>query len=189
MISVKAIEDLLPQTQCGECGYSGCRPYAEALATGKALINRCPPGGVSTVKTLAALLGVDARPYLAEAEINTRPPSLAFIVEQECIGCKKCINACPVDAIVGSGKLMHSVLEHECTGCGLCLPACPMDCIEMHPISKANFDKSRARERFNAKEKRLQAKRQSPIINNAVSTPDKKSYILEALARVRAKKK
>src|SRR5262245_47873183 len=127
MASVEEIDAVLPQTQCGECGYPGCLPYAQALAHGLASIHQCPPGGVATLQALGKLCEVDAAPYLEEMEKKTRMPSVARIREAECIGCTKCIQACPVDAIIGSAKRMHAILEQECTGCGLCLPPCPVD--------------------------------------------------------------
>jgi len=126
------VDNILPQTQCGQCGYAGCRPYAEAIAAEEADINRCPPGGEATVIALAELLGREAKPLEAEAP---RVPSRALIDEAECIGCTKCIQACPVDAIVGAAKQMHTVLAAECTGCDLCVEPCPVDCIEMVPIA------------------------------------------------------
>lgn len=128
---VDQIDALLPQTQCGQCGHPGCRPYAESIAQGEA-INRCPPGGDSTIEALAHLLGRDPLPLDAEADANSEK-RVAFIREAECIGCTKCIQACPVDAIVGAAKLMHTVIVDECTGCDLCVAPCPVDCIEMRP--------------------------------------------------------
>ncbi|MGJ8625161.1 MAG: electron transport complex subunit RsxB [Yoonia sp.] len=124
------VEELLPQTQCGQCGYPGCRPYAEAIAGGDQ-INKCPPGGEATITALADLLGVEATPLDAAEEAV---PSVAYIREDECIGCTKCIQACPVDAILGSAKHMHTVIVSECTGCDLCVEPCPVDCIDMLPI-------------------------------------------------------
>ncbi|SHI19766.1 electron transport complex subunit RsxB [Ferrimonas marina] len=129
---VEQIEQTLPQTQCGQCGYPGCRPYAEAIASGEAPINRCPPGGEATIAKLADMLGVEAPALEGEAD-NT--PKVAFIIEEDCIGCTKCIQACPVDAIVGTGKQMHTVIADQCTGCDLCVEPCPVDCIEMRPIA------------------------------------------------------
>lgn len=127
---VDRIDKLLPQTQCGQCDYPGCRPYAEAIARGDADINQCPPGGTATIEALADLLGRDAKPLNAEhgSEDVRR---VAVIDEDLCIGCTLCIQACPVDAIVGASKQMHTVIESECTGCDLCLPPCPVDCIDM----------------------------------------------------------
>ena len=128
------IDSLLPQTQCGQCGYAGCRPYAEAIATSEAPINKCPPGGETTMLALADLLDVEPMELDEEAGKTPEQPEVAVIIEDECIGCTLCIQACPVDAIVGSAKHMHTVIESECTGCELCLPPCPVDCIIMVPI-------------------------------------------------------
>ena len=117
---VDQICDLLPQTQCGQCGYPGCRPYAEAISDGDA-INKCPPGGEATIAELANLLDVEAQPLDAEHG-EEKPRAIAYIREPECIGCTKCIQACPVDAILGAAKLMHTVIVDECTGCDLCVP-------------------------------------------------------------------
>lgn len=131
---VNQIDRLLPQTQCAQCGYPGCRPYAEAVATGNAEINQCPPGGESGVAALANLLGKTVIPLNEEFGIE-KPVALAVIREAECIGCTLCIKACPVDAIVGAAKLMHTVISEHCTGCELCLPPCPVDCIDLIPKS------------------------------------------------------
>ncbi len=125
---VEQIDNILPQTQCGQCGYPGCRPYAEAIANGDE-INKCPPGGDAGVKALAELLGRDAKPL--DESLEESQPTVAYIREDECIGCTKCIQACPVDAIVGAPKLMHTVIIDECTGCDLCVAPCPVDCIDM----------------------------------------------------------
>jgi len=131
---VERLDRLLPQTQCGQCGFDGCRPYAEAMASGDAGIDRCPPGGDPGARALARLLGVPALPY--DRSRGTHAPALvAAIVDADCIGCTKCIQACPVDAIVGASKLMHAVIAPLCTGCELCLPACPVDCIVMEPAA------------------------------------------------------
>ena len=127
---VERLDRLLPQTQCGQCGFAGCRPYAEAMARGEAGIDHCPPGGDAGALALARLLGVPALPYDRGRGLQS-PPQVALIVEADCIGCTKCIQACPVDAIVGANKLMHTVLPTLCTGCELCVPACPVDCIVM----------------------------------------------------------
>ncbi len=128
---VDQIDDILPQTQCGQCGYPGCRPYAEAIANGDA-INKCPPGGDAAIKKLADLLGVTA-PALDSAQ-TPAVKRVAFIREDECIGCTKCIQACPVDAILGASKQMHTVISNECTGCDLCVEPCPVNCIDMVPL-------------------------------------------------------
>jgi len=134
---VDQINQVLPQTQCGQCGYPGCKPYANAIVEGEA-INRCPPGGEAGIKALAELLEVD----VLTLDENCGEESLtqvAVIVEKDCIGCTKCIQVCPVDAIVGAAKLMHTVIESECTGCDLCAPVCPVDCIEM-PYVRTTFN-------------------------------------------------
>jgi electron transport complex protein RnfB len=127
---VDRIDEILPQTQCGQCGYPGCRPYAEAIASGEADINQCPPGGEAGVRALADLLGREPKPLDPEHG-EEKPRTVAVIDEAACIGCTLCIQACPVDAIIGAPKLMHTVIEAECTGCDLCLPPCPVDCITM----------------------------------------------------------
>ena len=134
---VEQINEVLPQTQCGQCGYPGCKPYAEAIADGEA-INRCPPGGEAGIKALAELLDVEII-ELDESCGEEILPRVAVIREDECIGCTKCIQACPVDAIVGAAKQMHTVIESECTGCDLCVPPCPVDCIDM-PTIKPTID-------------------------------------------------
>lgn len=132
---VEQIDALLPQTQCGQCGHPGCRPYAEAIANEGEAINHCPPGGEDTIHALADLLGVDFIPLDAEHGIEAALPKVAYIREDECIGCTKCIQACPVDAILGAAKKMHTVIVDECTGCDLCVEPCPVDCIDMVEIS------------------------------------------------------
>jgi electron transport complex protein RnfB len=130
---VEHIDALLPQTQCGRCTFSGCRPYAEAIAQGAADINQCPPGGERTAAALARLMGVDAKPVGKEFGVAPDYPVVAYIDEAACIGCTKCIQACPVDAIVGASRFMHTVIAADCTGCELCIPPCPVDCIVMQP--------------------------------------------------------
>lgn len=127
------IDALLPQTQCGQCQYPGCRPYAQAIASGEADINQCPPGGDETVAALANLLGKQPKPLDKEFGEH-KAPAVAFIIEQDCIGCVKCIPPCPVDAILGASKQMHTVIASECTGCELCIAPCPVDCIIMLPV-------------------------------------------------------
>lgn len=201
MISIDAIDAILPQTQCGECGYSGCRPYAEALARQAASIDHCPPGGVETVKALGALLNIDPAPYLEAVAQATRPPAVAVIREAECIGCTKCIQACPVDAIIGTAKHMHVVIPHECTGCGLCVAPCPVDCIDLHEQPQHTYDKALARTHFNQRhirllrqeqekealyqEKRLAATQSEDKLDEKRAKQD---YILKAMERVKAKR-
>ncbi|MCW9023836.1 MAG: electron transport complex subunit RsxB [Gammaproteobacteria bacterium] len=129
------IDSILPQTQCGQCGYPGCRPYAEAIAKGKAPINQCPPGGEAVIHALSDLLGVDPIPLDEELEVKEEK-TVVVIDEQICIGCTLCIQACPVDAILGAAKHMHTVIKSECTGCNLCIPPCPVDCIYIVPAEE-----------------------------------------------------
>jgi len=133
------LEALLPQTQCTQCGYAGCKPYAQAIARGEAGIDQCPPGGEAGVRALAELLGRAPGPVNPAHGVE-KPPQVAYIREAECIGCTKCIQACPVDAIVGASKLMHTVIAELCTGCELCLPPCPVDCIDLVATARAPLD-------------------------------------------------
>ncbi len=163
---IQRIDALLPQTQCGKCGHPGCKPYAEGIARGEA-INKCPPGGAPTIQAIAELLHVPILPL--DAPNGPVPPQIAFIREAECIGCTKCIQACPVDAIVGAAKQMHTVITDQCTGCELCVVPCPVDCIDILPLAEpeAGAQRQRAdqfRERFefrNARLARDEARRQA----------------------------
>ena len=131
---VDRIDSLLPQTQCGQCSFPGCRPYATAIANGEADINQCPPGGETTIIALADLLDRDPKPLNPENGVAQEVKKVAVIDEPKCIGCTLCIQACPVDAILGAAKQMHTVIASECTGCDLCVEPCPVDCITMEPI-------------------------------------------------------
>lgn len=133
---VDKVDSILPQTQCGQCGFAGCRPYAEAITSGEADINRCPPGGETVILALADLLGVDPKP-LDEEVGEEKTKMVAFIDEPICIGCTLCLQACPVDAICGAAKQMHTIIESECTGCELCVEPCPVDCIYMIPVKES----------------------------------------------------
>ena len=164
----ESIDALLPQTQCTRCGYPTCRAYAEAIAQNRAEINQCPPGGAEGVAALARLLGRESKP-LDPAFGTEQPPLVALIDEDVCIGCTKCIQACPVDAIVGAAKRMHTIIAAECTGCELCLPPCPVDCIALVPIATAPLARSQvlhrassARKRFEAQQHRLAPLKPSP---------------------------
>ncbi len=190
-LRIKAIDALLPQTQCGKCGHPGCKPYAEGIAAGEA-INKCPPGGQATVEALAELL---QRPTLPLAETPV-PAQIAFIREAECIGCTKCIQACPVDAISGAAKLMHTVIAAECSGCELCVAPCPVDCIDILPLADAAAQAQRARadqfrRRFEARNARLarddarrQAERQARARPSAAASDH--APVQSAIERVRA---
>lgn len=137
---VDKIDALLPQTQCGQCTYPGCRPYAEAIVSGEADINQCPPGGETTIVALADLLGLDPKPLNPENGEVKKEQTVVIIDENICIGCTLCIQACPVDAILGAAKQMHTVIEEECTGCNLCIPPCPVECIYIVPVKKGIQD-------------------------------------------------
>lgn len=159
---VAAIDALLPQTQCTQCGYSGCEPYAAAIDAGEADINQCPPGGDLGIHKLAKLLRVDYKP-LNPVHGVYKPRAVALIVEADCIGCTLCIQACPVDAILGAAKAMHSVLSDECTGCELCIAPCPVDCIRMVPCAERDAATTeqaamRARQRFHFRRARLDSR-------------------------------
>jgi len=191
------IEALLPQTQCRRCGYAGCEPYARAVARREAPINQCPPGGEHTVVALAALLRVSPVP-LDPARGSPRPLSIAHIDEATCIGCTLCIAACPVDAIVGAAKLMHTVLVERCTGCELCVPPCPVDCIALAPADHAwtRADAELARDRFKARARRLErqsAKRDVPAAGAPAPSEDalrerRQAAVSAALSRARARR-
>ncbi|MBV6752433.1 electron transport complex subunit RsxB [Pseudomonas chlororaphis] len=211
MSLIQRIDALLPQTQCGKCGHPGCKPYAEGIAQGEA-INKCPPGGGETIAALAELLHVPV--LLLDPERGSAPAQVAFIREAECIGCTKCIQACPVDAIVGAAKWMHSVIVDECTGCDLCVAPCPVDCIEMHPLPIAQVvpvvgglansaeerrarteKRNRARRRFenrnarlHAEEQRKQAERLARTQRAAQPAPVATHPVQDAIARIKAQK-
>ena len=189
------IDALLPQTQCEQCGFHGCRPYAEAIAADAAGIDRCPPGGAVGIRRLAHLLDRPIVP-LDPAHGVEKPRTLARIVEADCIGCTKCIQACPVDAIVGASKLMHTVMSDDCTGCELCVPACPVDCIALEPMPLTQVDDpmhaDEARTHFQRREARLMrehARREAELAARkaAVDGGVRRNPVLEALARAKAK--
>lgn len=194
------IDALLPQTQCMQCGYAGCRPYAEAIARGEADIDRCPPGGDAGVRALAALLDQPVVPIAPECGEPVTHPEVALIDESICIGCTRCIQACPVDAIVGASKQMHTVIEAECTGCGLCLPPCPVDCIELLPSSdptplrqRAEQFRARYRARNARRARRAEARRQRRAAKHAHPGADgerarRKAEIAAAVERARARR-
>ncbi len=181
------IDAVLPQTQCRQCGYAGCRPYAAALAAGHADIDQCAPGGDDGARELATLLGVAFKPVDPRYG-TTKPPALAVIDEAVCIGCTLCIQACPVDAIVGAAKLMHTVIAQNCTGCELCLPPCPVDCISMAPSIAQRDDAERkraadrARQRFERREARL---RRAPSAAPEPALNAKQRTVQRALQRAR----
>ena len=181
------IDDLLPQTQCTRCGYAGCRPYAEAVAADAADINRCPPGGDATIVALAGLFARDAPP-LDTARGVPGPLQVARIDERACIGCTLCIQACPVDAIVGAPKRMHGVLASLCSGCGLCIAPCPVDCIAMVPAGRdwTTTDAFAARARHEARRERLAASTSAAM--RAADARKRHAAIASALGRARARR-
>jgi electron transport complex protein RnfB len=191
------IDRLLPQTQCEQCGFPGCRPYAEALAGGEVDVDRCPPGGDAGARALAALLGREPKPF-DRARGAHKPAQVAWIDENVCIGCTKCIQACPVDAIIGAAKRMHTILAAECTGCELCIAPCPVDCIHLAPVSAERHAASdagpeRARRRFAARllrKTREEAERDARLKARApVASPEATADpIAAALARARARR-
>ncbi len=202
---VEKIDQLLPQTQCEQCGFKGCLPYAESLSKGESNINRCPPGGLPVMRSLAALLNQP------EADIDptcgiTQPLHTVYIDETLCIGCTKCIQACPIDAIVGTKKKMHTVIQSECTGCDLCIAPCPLDCIYIKPseeehfpevglsdLQKARAEKTRAR--YQARQKRYANRTtitktlppQEKVLANRSSDADMLSLIAMAKSKTQAK--
>ncbi len=200
-VSVEQIDHILPQTQCTKCGYDDCLSYAKAIQRGTPH-NQCPPGGIAGIKELSTLLNREIMPLNPKHGVEASK-KVAFIHEDLCIGCKKCIQACPVDAIIGSGKLMHTVITDECTGCDLCVEPCPMDCIElielpanlqpekMSPeVMTQQKDHYRNRHTINLQRLNQQHQERHQEIQSQKQTAlDKKAYIAEALANFRAKKK
>lgn len=212
---VQRLLDALPQTQCTRCGYPDCAAYAQAIASGEADINQCPPGGAEGIERLAAITGKPLRPLALEFGVEG-PRSVAFIDENWCIGCTLCLDACPTDAIIGSNKRMHTVLEQHCTGCELCLPVCPVDCILLENVSgtqtgwsawpqpladeaRARYDARKSRRAREEAEhaQRLQEKAEMKLADLPAHSQhtdpavlDKKRAIIEAaLARARARAK
>lgn len=184
---IDQIEALLPQTQCRKCSFSGCRPYAEAIATGEAEINQCPPGGQQGVNALAGLLGVDALP-LNEDFGREQQKRRAFIIEEDCIGCTKCLPPCPVDAIVGAAKFMHTVIAAECTGCELCVEPCPVDCIIMLPFPEGDVEGPDRQELALLAKRRYQAKNQRQAREQAEKA-ERARKRKAALAKLKAAKR
>ena len=183
------INSILPQTQCGKCEFSGCEPYAEAISEGKADINQCPPGGKSGILKIAKLLKVDYKPLNERYGIE-KPKEIAIIEEDKCIGCTLCILACPVDAILGASKNMHTVITEECTGCELCIAPCPVDCIKMIPLDFED-DEITKRKKSDLARKRYEFKKQRMIRDknkakaNRVTSEEKKQTIANAMARIK----
>jgi H+/Na+-translocating ferredoxin:NAD+ oxidoreductase subunit B len=190
------IDALLPQTQCTRCGYPACLDYAEAIAAGEAQINQCPPGGARGIELLAALLGRDVLPLNPDNGVE-KPAEAALIDEEACIGCTKCIQACPVDAIAGASKLMHTVIADECNGCELCIPPCPVDCIAMVPAADRRPALERAphfRARYLARNARLardaqeRAAELAAAKSSIAAAATSRGAVQAAIERARAKK-
>jgi electron transport complex protein RnfB len=199
---VDRIDALLPQTQCTRCGYPACLPYAQAIVRGEADIDQCPPGGAEGIVELASLLGHAPKP-LNPANGIEAPPTVALIDEDVCIGCTKCIQACPVDAIVGAAKRMHTIIAAECTGCELCIPPCPVDCISMLvtasqalPRDVVRSRAAHARARYETRNMRLDRNRrerdahraETPQATEAAAPPISRNAVLEAIARGKARR-
>lgn len=189
------IDAVLPQTQCTKCGYPGCRPYAEAIAHAEAEINRCPPGGAAGIAALAAITGRRALPLDPACGVE-QPLRVAVIDEALCIGCTLCIQACPVDAIVGAARRMHTVLPHLCTGCDLCVAPCPMDCIEMVPVAPprawTRADADAARDRYEKRRLRLAREAAERTARHQATEPrptaDKRAIVAAAIERARRRR-
>jgi len=193
MLSIEAVNACLPQTQCQRCSYPCCNDYAIAISQGEANINQCPPGGDVTIAKLAELSGqsvVTLDPEFGVFQAKT----LAFIIEEKCIGCVLCIKACPVDAIVGANKLMHTVIQAQCTGCELCLPVCPTDCIEMLPLDNSidpvsdwpgytQDDIKQAKLRFEIRQLRLNKLTAEKPTSDELNQGNRKQAILDAVKR------
>ncbi len=183
---IDRIDAELPQTQCRRCGFNGCRPYAEALHLGQTTINRCPPGGTATIASLAQLLGVAVLALDPECG-DTPPRRVARIRIADCIGCTKCIRACPVDAIIGAPRHQHHVIESHCTGCDLCLPPCPTDCIEMVTLARDwdDADAARARRHHQGQQRRQRQPTEPAVTRQDPATqlaePDEKTRRLAAI--------
>ncbi len=202
-ITIEMVNAILPQTQCTLCGYNGCKPYAEAIVHDHEEINRCPPGGVEGLLKLAELTHQDASPFIEEVKAKEKPKQVVKIIEEICIGCTKCIQACPVDAIVGASKQMHTVITDECTGCELCIEPCPVDCIDIVRLSSSNtitrgqsdhyrdryeFRLARLEKEKKQEKKKYRSAKQAFSKNKVGSLEEKKKFIAEALLRVKAKK-
>lgn len=190
-----SIDALLPQTQCGLCLFTGCKPYAEALAAKEAPIDACLPGGVPTLKAIAETLSLDPSSFIEGMKEKEKLPAIALIQEEACIGCTKCIQACPTDAIIGASKKMHSIIAADCTGCELCIPPCPMDCIEIIPLQRTEHEKglksSAWRKLYNLRTDRLERKKkedQKSAPKLSKTTQSRQEAIALALKRAQKKR-
>jgi len=190
-IRIDAIDAILPQTQCELCTYKGCRPYSEAIVEKGERIDRCEPGGVETLRAIASIVDQDPEPFIPEMQKKTKAITLAVVREDECIGCTKCIQACPVDAIIGAAKKMHTVLTDICNGCELCIPPCPVDCIDTIPHPKYNSAleiSAASQERFKKRNHRLVVKNPEKQIPKKGSSAERKAAIQDSMKRAKARK-
>lgn len=200
---VTAIDAVLPQTQCGLCEYTGCKPYANAIANNEATIDKCLPGGERVLKLLGEITTQDPSPYLDAMREKAKPDLIAVVREDECIGCTKCIQACPVDAIIGTGKMMHTIISDACNGCELCIEPCPVDCIDLVELPARSVDEQltladQSRQRFTRREQRFakielerQQKHNAAKLANAdrrQTVESRKIAIEQALQRAKAKR-
>lgn len=181
-VTPEDIDAILPQTQCGLCGHGGCMPYAEAIIYEKAALNLCPPGGVPVLNKLGELMSTDVSTHVADMQTKAKPALVAVIREDECIGCTKCIQVCPVDSILGAAKKMHTVIADECSGCELCIPACPVDCIDLIKTTHQGNRADQYRKRFYNREKRITKITDIPVILEK-SLDERKQYLQAALKR------
>lgn len=192
-VLIESLDQSLPQTQCQLCHFSGCKPYAIAMAKENAPINRCLPGGIEVLNTLGGLLKQDPSPFLEEMARKTKSPQVAEIREAECIGCTKCIQACPVDAIIGASKQMHTIITDACTGCELCIKPCPVDCIDLKPSPprQQNF-KAHSRQRYLNHNARKQKQDPQQLLYSVSaleeSETEREAFIRAAVERARFKK-
>lgn len=194
---VRSIDAILPQTQCTRCGFQGCLPYAQAIAKGTPH-NQCPPGGKRVIQELSDLLNRPLLPLNPNHGIEA-PKQFAFVREIDCVGCTKCLEACPTDAIVGSGKMLHTVIQEDCTGCGLCVPPCPTDCIELHfaseahqpekmPVSQRQLNSNHYRQKHETKKARISKLQGLKLPSTSATMPtqeDRKQVIQAILSRTR----
>ncbi len=201
-VSVEAVNDCLPQTQCKLCTYEGCKPYAEAIINKGDRIDRCLPGGIPTLKKLAAATNQNAAPFIDDLKTREKPKLLAVIREDECIGCTKCIQACPVDAILGATKLMHTVITDECSGCELCVEPCPVDCIDLVEVAPGGMispqQAQHYRQRYEFRQQRLEQQTKQKrkqhrsakltSIDKSTTLNARQAFIQQAVARAKAKK-
>ncbi|PMB54591.1 Electron transport complex protein RnfB [Coxiella-like endosymbiont] len=200
---INKLDDLLPQTQCGLCNYKGCRPYATAIVHNETTIDHCLPGGVNTLINIATCLGQDPTPYKDKMKTKAKMPVIACIREEECIGCTKCIQVCPTDAIIGAAKLMHTIITDACSGCERCLPVCPIDCIDIKTLPPITVEEQKQhahkwRSRYKKRQKRLARDKieeehkyqKTKLANRSKETLAARQMVIQsAVARVKAKKK